>query len=157
LRAKLQKKGTKAARRLLKKRRRRETRMANHVNHVISKKIVKKAKDSGLGIAIEDLQGIRDRVTVRKSQRQQLSSWSFHDLQTKIIYKARLAGVSVVLVDPRNTSKTCQICGLVDKANRKSQDQFLCVSCGFASQADHNAAVNIGRRAAVNRPDFSTV
>ena len=48
LRAKLQSKKTKSAKRLLKKRKRKETRFAKDVNHVISKRIVAKAKDTGL-------------------------------------------------------------------------------------------------------------
>jgi putative transposase len=156
LRAKLQAKQTKGAKRLLKKRRRKEQRMAANVNHVISKRIVAKAKDTGFGIALEDLKGIRERVTVRKASRRQQSSWAFADLRAKITYKAQLAGVPMVLIDPRNTSRECAACGHIDKANRKSQSSFLCVVCGFVSNADLNAAVIISRRAAVNRPNVST-
>ncbi len=155
LRAKLQGKQTKAAKRLLKKRRRKEQRLANHVNHNISKKIVEKAKDTGLGIALEELTGIRERVTVRKSQRSEQSSWAFADLRAKITYKAQLAGVPVILIDPRNTSRECAACGHIDKANRKSQSSFLCTVCGYSANADRNAAVIISRRAAVNPPHFS--
>ena len=64
LRQRLQSKGTKSAKRLLKKRRRKEMRFAADVNHTISKRLVAKAKGTGRGIALEDLQGIRDRVTL---------------------------------------------------------------------------------------------
>lgn len=150
LRAKLQAKGTRAARRLLAKRRRQESRFARHVNHCISKQIVATAKGTGRGIALEDLKGIRRRVTARKPQRATLSSWSFAQLGSFIRYKAALAGVPVVLVDPRNTSRTCPQCGTVDRANRPSQAFFSCVSCGLAGPADTVAAVNIGRRAVCN-------
>lgn len=156
LRKKLQSKGTKAAKRLLKKRSRKESRMANHVNHVISKRIVEKAKDTGRGIALEDLKGIRDRVTVRKADRRQHHSWSFYDLRQKIVYKSERAGIPVVAVDPRNTSRTCPVCGCVDKKNRPSQAIFSCVSCGHSGPADTIAAGNISSRAAVNRPRIST-
>jgi len=156
LRARLQGKQTKSAKRLLKQRSRKEMRFAKDVNHQISKELVGRAKDTGRGIALEDLTGIRERVTVRKAQRRQHSSWSFFDLRAKIEYKAQLHGVLVILVDPRNTSRSCSRCGCIDKANRKSQSAFLCVSCGFVSNADTNAAVNIGRRALVNMPNVST-
>jgi IS605 OrfB family transposase len=106
------------------------------VNHRISKQLVAKAKDTGRGIALEELGGIRDRVTVRKSQRATLYSWSFAQQRAFIEYKARLVGVAVVVVDPRNiiplwgTSRTCPSCGCVDK-NRPSQSRFSCVTCGF--------------------------
>lgn len=155
LRAKLQAKGTKAAKRLLVKRSRKEKRFAANINHTISKRVVAKAKDTGRGIALEDLGGIRDRITVRHSQRRQHHSWAFRQLRTFIEYKAKLAGVVVKLVDPRNTSRTCPICGCIDKRNRPSQSVFSCVSCGFSSTADTVAATNISRRAVVNQPNFS--
>jgi IS605 OrfB family transposase len=152
LRRKLQKKGTKSAKRRLKQLSGKERRFANDTNHCISKQLVMKAQGTGRGIALEDLEGIRDRVTVSRRKRDQLHSWSFHDLRNKIGYKAQLRGVAVVLVDPRNTSRTCRQCGCIDKRNRKTQEKFLCTRCGYASHADVNAAVNISRRAAVNPP-----
>ena len=159
LRAKLQQKGTKSAKRLLKARRRKERRFAQDVNHVISKRIVEKAEGTGRAIGLEDLSGIRERTTVRRSQRRQHHSWSFHDLRQKIAYKATLAGVPVIPVDPTNTSRTCPICGFVHKRNRATQSTFSCIRCGLSGRADTIAAVNIGRRAAwllatgVNQPD----
>lgn len=155
LRRKLQKRSTLGTRRRLKKLAGKEQRFARHINHTISKRMVAKAQGTGQGIALEDLSGIRDRVTVRKSQRATLHSWSFHQLRQFVEYKAQRRGVPVVYVDPRNTSRECSQCGHIDKANRKSQDTFLCVKCGHAAHADHNAAINIGCRAAVNPPDCS--
>jgi putative transposase len=156
LRKKLQSKGTKSSRRRLKKLSGAERRFARDVNHTVSKRIVAAAKDTGRGVALEDLSGIRDRVTVRRAQRATLHSWSFFQLRAFLEYKARQAGVQIVAVDPRNTSRTCPACGYVDKHNRPSQSVFSCVSCGFSGLADHIAAINIGRRAAVNRPNVST-
>jgi len=155
LRQKLQKKGTKSARRLLRHRRRKEARFARHVNHCLSKEIVANAKDTKRALALEDLQGIRARCTVRKAQRATFSSWSFFQLRSFITYKAQREGVPVVLVDPRNTSRECPTCGHTDKRNRPSQSVFCCTSCGFAGPADVIAAGNIARRAAVNRPYVS--
>lgn len=148
LRGKLQAKGTSAAKRLLKKRRKKENRFSQHTNHVISKHLVDKAKDTGRGIALEDLSGIRERITVRKAQRRIHHSWAFHDLAQKIKYKATLAGVLVVMIDPRNTSRECFECGYIDKRNRPDQETFLCKSCGHSALADLNAAQVISRRAA---------
>jgi IS605 OrfB family transposase len=154
LRQRLQRKGTKSAKRLLKKRRQKERRFAKQENHRISKELVQRAKDTGRGIALEDLQGIRERATVRKSQRRQHHAWSFHDLRGKVTYKAARLGIPVVFVDPRNTSRTCPECGCVDRANRRSQRLFSCIRCGFSGIADAIAAVNISR-VAVNQPDVS--
>ena len=152
LRKKLQGKGTKSAKRLLKKRRRKECRFAHDTNHVISRKIVEKAKRTNRGIALEDLKGIRERTRVKKAHRRQHNSWNFHDLRAKIEYKARLAGVPVVVVDPHYTSQECSNCGYVSKSNRPEQSTFSCKSCKFSCNADLNAACNIASRAIVNLP-----
>jgi len=160
IRARLQAKGTKPAKRLLRKRSGKEARFARDVNHCISKRLVAKAKDTERGIALEDLKGIRSRTTVNgRRQRRVHNSWSFYQLRSFIEYKAKLAGVPIAIVDPRDTSRTCPCCGYVSKANRNG-GLFHCGLCGYAGAADHVAALNIRGRAAVNRPyvseDFSS-
>ncbi len=53
----------------------------------------------------------------------------------------------VVRVDPKNTSRTCAVCGHCAPGNRESQAVFECVACGHAAHADTNAAVVILDRA----------
>ncbi len=120
---------------------------------MISKHLVGKAKDTRMGIALEDLEGIRERVTVRKAQRADHHSWAFRRFRTFVTYKAAIAGVPVRLVDPRDTSRTCHRCGHCDKRNRPNRDDFTCLGRGFAGPADHNAAINIGRRAVSHAAD----
>ncbi|MBE1591427.1 RNA-guided endonuclease InsQ/TnpB family protein [Nonomuraea angiospora] len=148
LRRRLQTKATESAKRLLKRRHRKESRFAANVNHVIAKQVVTEAERTGQGIALEDLQGIRDRVRLRKPQRVTLHSWSFQQLGAFIGYKAARAGVAVIHVDPSYTSQQCSHCGHVDKNNRLDQETFSCTSCGFAEHADVNAARNIASRGA---------
>ena len=121
------------------------------VNHCVAKQLVTTAKDTQRGSAREDLTGIRRRVSVRRRQRATLHSWAFWQLRAFIEYKARRAGVSVALVDPRWTSQRCPKCETIDQRNRKTRDWFLCIQCGFAGPADQIAAENI-RWAAVNQP-----
>lgn len=113
LRQRLQKRGTKSAKRHLKKLSGKEARFKKNTNHVISKRIVQKAKANGQAIAIEDLRHIRKRTdsTVRRSQRSRHSSWAFGQLRSFLSYKATLAGVPLHTVNPRNTSRTCHACG----------------------------------------------
>jgi putative transposase len=121
------------------------------VNHCISKALVSTAQGTQRGIALENLQGIRNRAgqTVRKRQRRVLHSWAFFQLRAFIAYKAQMAGVRVALVNPAYTSQTCSRCGHCEKANRRTQSKFLCVACGYACHADLNAAVNISRAAVI--------
>jgi IS605 OrfB family transposase len=151
----LQRKQTRAARRKLRALRRRQARYQSDVNHCISKAVVSRARDTGRGVALEDIEGIRQRTTVRRRQRARHSNWGFAQLRSYIEYKARLVGVPVVLVDPRNTSRTCLACWHVDPANRPTQARFKCVTCGFSGAADHIAARVIATRAraAVMQPN----
>ncbi len=152
-RAGLQKTGTKRARRTLKKMSRKASRFCKHVNHVISKQLVQSALSSRKALALEDLKGIRERATgFNREMRWQMGNWAFDQLKTFITYKAKAAGVPLVFVDPRNSSRTCSVCGHCDKANRKSQSCFLCLQCGFQANADRNAACNLEARGIVSFP-----
>ena len=126
-RAVLQRRGTKGAKRRLKKLSGKEARFRKHTNHVISKELVASAERSRSAIALEDLTHIRKRTKVRKAQRNRLAGWSFNQLRQFVTYKAGLRGIPVVLIDPRDTSRACRCCGVIDKANRKTQHRFSCV------------------------------
>lgn len=132
-----------------------EARFRRHQNHCISKLLVVHAKDTSRGIAIEDLGGIRERTRFRKEQRAMISGWSFSQLRQFIEYKGDLYGVEVITVDPRNSSRTCCMCGHCEKRNRRSQAKFQCLACGYAEHADINAARVIAARAAVSQPKVS--
>jgi len=151
-RQRLQAVGTRNSKRRLRKLSGRERRFQKHVNHVISKRLVAKAAKGCKALSLEELTHIRENVTVRHTQRRRHSSWAFAQLRSHISYKAVLAGVRVVFVDPCNTSRTCSACGFCDKRNRKTQSHFQCLSCGFVAVADVNAACNIADRASVNLP-----
>ena len=146
LRAKLQRKNTKSTKRVLKRLRRRETRRAKDVNHTISKSIVERAERTGHGIALEDLKGIRGRVRQAKKNRSTLHSWSFAQLRDFLTYKARRAGVPVVVVDPAYSSQSCSECDHTSRRNRPSRAVFACTSCGVVLHADINASRNLARR-----------
>jgi putative transposase len=154
-RATLQSVGTKSAKRRLKKLSGKQRRFQKNTNHRIAKTLVAKAKGTKQAIALEELTGIRKRVTVRKSQRGRHSNWAFGHLRQCIEYKAQCLGVPIILLDPRNSSRTCSACGHCEKANRKSQAEFVCVSCQHSSLADVNAAINLKMWAAVRQPMVS--
>lgn len=133
--------------RTLKKIRRHEQNWVTDTNHKISRNIVNRAVSQKRSIAVENLSGIRERIIGTKKTRRMLSAWSFRQLVSFIEYKARLAGVAVSAVDPRETSRRCFKCGYVSKSNRTTQERFKCKQCGYESNADRVAAVNIAQRA----------
>ena len=152
LRSILQSVGTKSAKRHLKKLSGKERRFKRDVNHCISKALVGYAEGTSSAIALEDLKGIRGRVTFRRRERSRHSKWAFSELRGFIEYKAKLRGVPVIVVDPKNTSRECPLCHYTDEGNRPSRDVFRCLSCGYTAPADYVGALNIRARAAVSQP-----
>lgn len=155
-RATLQKVGTRSAKRTLKKMSGKQRRYQADVNHCISKQLVSQAQDTNRTIVIEELKHIRSRTTVRRSQRAKHHNWAFAQLRSFLSYKAQLGGVRVLAIDPRNTSRTCSACGHCEKANRKSQSEFVCKSCHHSANADMNAALNIRSLGIVKLPMVSS-
>ena len=146
LRRGLQQIGTPSSRRRLKAIGERENRYVQDVDHCIAKALVTN-NPKGTLFVLEDLTGIR-AVTerVKGSHRYETVSWPFYDLEMKLKYKAALYGHRVINVDPRNTSRTCPMCGHVHKQNRdKAHHVFVCRSCGYTSNDDRSAAMNLQR------------
>jgi putative transposase len=142
----LQRKKTRSAKRALRRASGRQARFQRHTNHTIAKAIVADAERDRCMIVLEGLQGIRDRVQVKRHQRARMANWGFGALRSLIEYKAALRGIPVVLIDPRYTSQQCACCGWIDRRNRPSRGQFACIGCGVAAPADHNAARVIRQR-----------
>ncbi|MFS8873024.1 transposase [Synechococcus sp. R50.1] len=129
------------------------------VNHRISKAIVSRAKATNSAIALEDLTGIRERVNQQprsKTERRRANSWAFYQLRQFLEYKARVAGVSLILVPPAYTSQTCHRCLHIHpdpEQSYRSGKQFKCGHCGWEGDADLNGANVIALLgAAVNQP-----
>jgi putative transposase len=146
IRRKLQAKGTRSAKRHLKKLSGKLFRQRRDHDHVLSKRIVQNTTP-GSTIVLENLTHIRDTSKIGKSKKndtkRRLHSWSFAQFHTFLSYKAQEQGIQVVKIDPRHTSQTCSQCGYQHRSNRRSQSLFLCRQCGFSLNADLNASRNI--------------
>nr|BBH87242.1 transposase [Thermosporothrix sp. COM3] len=144
LKRKLQAKGTKSAKRHLRKLSGKLLRQRKDHDHVLSKRIVAHTP-AGSTIVVENLTHIRSRARMKKKTETQrrLHSWSFAQFHAFLTYKAQEKGIRVVKVDPRHTSQTCSRCGHQARKNRRSQSLFLCRECGYCLNADLNASQNI--------------
>jgi IS605 OrfB family transposase len=143
----LQKKGTKSAKRHLKRLRNRQRRFRRDCDHVLSKQIVQSA-EPGATIVLENLKDIRTRMKAKRrtETKRRMHSWSFAQLKGFIAYKAEEWGCTVVAVDPRHTSQTCSCCGHQARNNRRSRGRFVCRVCGYELHADLNAARTIAAK-----------
>ena len=146
LRKELQMRHTPSSRRRLKVIGQRENRWMQDMNHQVSKALVENNPKHTLFV-LEDLSGIRNVTERVKTKDRYVSvSWSFYDLEQKLIYKAKQNQSSVIKVDPRYTSQCCPCCGHVEKSNRnKKIHLFACKNCGYKSNDDRIGAMNLYR------------
>ena len=146
LRKELQMRQTPSSRRRLKAIGQRENRWMQDVNHQVSKALVESNPKHTLFV-LEDLSGVRNAAErVRTKDRYVSVSWSFYDLEQKLIYKAKQNQSTVIKVDPRYTSQCCPICGHIEKSNRnKKIHLFTCKNCGYKSNDDRIGAMNLYR------------
>ena len=147
VRKSLQERGTASSRRRLKSIGERENRWMQDVNHCVSKALVSKYPSHTMFV-LEDLTGIRAATErVKRKDRYVLVSWAFYDLEQKLVYKAKQKGSIVVKVNPRYTSQSCPKCGHTEKANRNRRfHSFCCKNCGYRSNDDRIAAMNLYRK-----------
>lgn len=144
LRKQLQQVGTSSSRRRLKAIGQRENRWMQDVNHCVSKALVENNPKGTLHV-IEDLSNIRSATEkVRVKDRYVTVSWSYFDLEQKLIYKAQRSGQKVIKVDAHYTSQTCPKCGHIDKNNRDKRNHiFCCCNCDYKSNDDRIGAMNL--------------
>lgn len=146
LRKELQMRHTPSSRRRLKAVGHRENRWMQDINHQVSKALVESNPKHTLFV-LEDLSGIRNATERVKTKDRYVSvSWSFYDLEQKLIYKAKQNQSSVIKADPRYTSQCCPVCGHTEKSNRnKKIHLFTCKNCGYKSNDDRIGAMNLYR------------
>ena len=145
VRAELQSKGTKSAKRVLKRISGRENRWMTDVNHCLSKTLVKMYGKNTLFV-LEDLTGItfdEDNLKGSNESRYEKRSWAFYQLEQFLTYKANLNHSAVLKVPAQYTSQRCPICGYIDKKNRNHKSHIFRCKCGYCSNDDRIGAMNI--------------
>jgi len=142
VRAGLQQTGTRSAHRTLEQVSGRQLRHIRSSMHDVSNGIVAEALQYDCDIiAFENLTHIRENCSGPWGHK-----WAFRTLYQQVEYKSEVAGIAVKQVDPVDTSKRCSDCGFTAAENRQSRSDFCCSLCGSTSNADYNAAKNIGLR-----------
>jgi putative transposase len=168
LRTRLQKKGTRGAKRRLKRIEQRERRLKLQANHSIAKQIIKQHPQALIGL--EQLTDIRARTKRRKHGKgyervspkarkanRVYSQWSFAELHALLSYKATLAGSRAIKVDADYISQTCPMCGYRSQENRPQKGLlFVCHNpeCRYRLHADLVGARNVTMRTLLVRQDW---
>jgi len=96
-------------------------------------------------IVVEDLKNVKAGSKFSKKFNNKLQRWSYPKVLNKLSMICEEQGINLVRVDPAYTSQTCSGCGFKDKDNRKAE-KFLCLGCGYETDSDYNASVNILHR-----------
>ena len=146
VRAELQAKGTKSAKRALKRLSGRENRWMSDVNHQIAKTLVQHYGSNTLFV-LEDLIGVsfsEENLQKGKEQNRELRSWAFYQFEQYLTYKAQEIGSGVLSVSAEYTSQRCPKCGRIHKENRNHRThEYICDACGYRSNDDRVGAMNI--------------
>ncbi len=118
--------------------------------HLVSKKIIEKAKANREGIVLERLKGIRyahQRGNGEgRGRRRRIALCPFRQLQGYVEYKAKWEGVPVEYVQAARTSQTCHVCRFINRSLKLTEREWLCPNCRVSLDRDLNAAINIERR-----------
>lgn len=129
-------------RHLLAREGRRERARVKQRLHLVSKGLVEAAKDQKAAIVLEDLKMPQGGGRSRRMNRR-LSSWPQGELHRQIEYKALAAGVPLIRINPRGTSKTCPKCDAPKGRRERVGQMFECRKCGWSMDRQHNAGLNI--------------
>jgi putative transposase len=128
---------------------RKRTQRRRQFLHVVTRRIVDACVENGIGtIALGDLKGIRQQGNGEsrnhgKAGNLKLHAWPFDTFVQMLAYKANLAGITIVQLSERDTSRTCSVCGCLNPNSRVHRGLYICSECSTTTNADVNGAVNI--------------
>ena len=152
---------TRAARRLANARKAWQHRVTRKLSDKAGTVVIEKLNTRGM---TRSAQGTAEapgtNVRAKAGLNREILNTGWAAMEQMLSYKA----VELVRVPAAYTSQTCSACGVVDADSRRTQASFKCVACGYAQNADLNAARNIlasaagasGRRGAFGLPTPTT-
>jgi putative transposase len=128
---------------------RKRTQKRRQFLHTVTRHIVDRCVEKGIGIIVlGDLKGIRqqgngDTRNHGKAGNLKLHAWPFDTFAQMLAYKANLAGITIIQLSERDTSRMCSVCGCLNANSRVHRGLYICLECGATINADVNGAVNI--------------
>ena len=107
--------------------------------HQVANAVIDFAEENKAAIVLEDLKGVF-KPREDKALNRRLSMWPRRKLHEFIEYKAEWRGVTVLKVDPRNSSRKCPVCGRLQDSRKGTE--FRC-ECGWHLDRHINASLNL--------------
>jgi putative transposase len=95
---------------------------------------------------MEDLKCFREKDWGFKELNGRLHRWSYRRFQQVLGYEAKLHGLNVKYVDPRNTSRACPVCGNELDPSPNKRRLMRCRRCGLEGDRDVIAVKNLTKR-----------
>jgi IS605 OrfB family transposase len=135
--------------RLLAKYSKREKKRINAILHKASRIIAETVAGEKVKPVMEELKNMREKMKYSRRMNRRLHSIPFRKIQSTISYKSIERGYKPETVNAKNTSKTCPICGELNKPNGHV---FKCRRCGFQADRHLVAAWNIAAKHPMCRP-----
>jgi len=108
------------------------------INNMVRRPKAKLCQDTGRWLA--------NGASAKRGLNKAIHSVNMGQIRQLTAYKLKDRGKLMVRVKPHYSSQECSQCGHTEKGNRSSQATFKCLSCGFAANADDNAACVIKQR-----------
>lgn len=99
----------------------------------------------GAAVALERL-SVKDMQFKSRQMNRVLRASQLGYVRDKLKFKLDERGIPYRSVQPAYSSQECSRCGFTFPMNRRSQDEFCCLWCGYTAKADENAASNIAKR-----------
>lgn len=116
--------------------------------HNLTDSIVSECAKRDIGtIVIGDLRSVKIDKDFGEAVNRKIFKWPYRQVSDMVRYKAENVGINVEFISERDTSKTCMVCGFVNKKSaRKNRGLITCANCGSVVNADVNGAFNILRK-----------
>ena len=111
--------------------------MEHKISHAIVEEAVERKAQT---IVYGDIRDIADGIDKGAVHNQRMSQWNHGKVRAFVEYKAQAEGLSVVLQNEKNTTKTCPQCGHRHKPRGRN---YLCPACRFQAPRDVVGQVNI--------------
>jgi len=141
-------------RRLLQREGQRERHRVRSRLHQLTRTLVDQLARDRSALVLEDLSRMPPTSRGSRRMRRRLTQWPRAELHRELAYKAQDAGVPVYWVNPFRTSRTCPRCGEVKEPRSRVGPRFVCDHCGWATDRQLNAGLNLGKTVLRNHAEL---